>query len=167
MVVFAQPGEYEVTFLVDADGFIAESDESNNSTSVKVTAGFDCVRGPNGGCNGVADPVRTAWNPTRLEYLMFLEGLAKGGSATVGTVTCAKGLADARSEAAVLACLSQLADESVPELGVILDSYGCRKRRDPDSCISAVFSVPSALITRIRQAADKNPALKAYLDQPL
>ncbi|MGD9529579.1 MAG: CARDB domain-containing protein [Pseudonocardia sp.] len=53
---FDQPGTYDVSFFVDADDFVAESDEANNRTSVQVTVGFVCVRGPNGGCNGTEDP---------------------------------------------------------------------------------------------------------------
>lgn len=53
---FPQPGTYKVEFRVDADDFVDESDEGNNSTNVDVTVGFVCIRGPNGGCNGVEDP---------------------------------------------------------------------------------------------------------------
>jgi hypothetical protein len=68
---FPSAGSYIVEFRIDVDGHVAESNENNNTTSVTVAvpdaAGngngngtvsppFVCVRGPNGGCNGTADP---------------------------------------------------------------------------------------------------------------
>lgn len=48
---FDKPGTYEVTFVVDADNHVDESDESNNSTSVAVV-----LAGPLG-CSFVPDQI--------------------------------------------------------------------------------------------------------------
>ena len=77
---FPAAGSYTVEFRVDADNQVTESDENDDSTSTQVTVSgadgssnttpsFVCVRGPNGGCNGIADPTSSTASPTWNTYL--------------------------------------------------------------------------------------------------
>jgi hypothetical protein len=172
---FDAAGSHTVEFRIDVDNHVAESNETNNSTSVDVMVGdgggagttptFVCIRGPNGGCNGVADPASSTGTPTWNDYLTYLDDLYGSASGAEPGMSCTGGIAS-NSPKVIFDCLG-LMTERFPPLGLVLDGIGCGMTKSPESCVGISLDLLRGVVYTIRAAANVNPALAAFLQQPM
>ncbi|MBA2324921.1 MAG: hypothetical protein H0V92_13225 [Pseudonocardiales bacterium] len=174
---FDAAGSHTVEFRLDVDNNVAESREDNNSVSVQVAVAdrggnsgtdptFVCVRGPNGGCNGVPDSAAPTGSPTWNDYLGYLDGLYGNASGAEPGVSCTRGVATPNNPRVIFDCLGLLA-ERFPPAGPILDGIGCGITKSPESCVGISLDLLHGVVQAIRGAAEVNAALATFLRQPM
>jgi hypothetical protein len=81
-------------------------------------------------------------------------------------MSCTGGIIASNSPKVIFHCIGLMA-ERLPVLGPVLDGIGCGVAKSPESCAGISLDLLHGVIHTIRDAANGNPALAAFLQQSM